>query len=204
MNFLKQGGFMMWTILFTSIVGLSIIIERYFYFRKAIKSQKQFLKDLKTLSVTKEKTHLKKFLKKLSDEKQYSFYLVIHTIVSNINKDNLTLEKLTLVAIQKEVSKLEKGLTALNTIASISPLMGLLGTVLGMIESFTYISFNQDQALGEDIANGISKALLTTAFGLFVAIPCIIFYNYFSKKLDTIINDIETTTLNIINQLKKS
>ncbi len=204
MNFLKQGGFMMWAILFTSVIGLSIIIERYFYFRKVIKNQKQFLKDLKTLSVTKEKTHLKAFLKKLSDEKQYSFHLVFHTITSNINKDSLTLEKLTLVAIQKEVGKLEKGLTTLNTIASTAPLMGLLGTVLGMIESFAYISFNQDQALGEDIANGISKALLTTAFGLFVAIPCIIFYNYFSKKLDTIINDIETTTLNIINQLKKS
>ena len=79
--------------------------------------------------------------------------------------------------------------------------MGLLGTVLGMIESFAFIS--TQSLAGERIANGISKALLSTASGLFVAIPCIIFYNYFSKKVDIIINHLETSVIEIINQLKK-
>jgi biopolymer transport protein ExbB len=91
---------------------------------------------------------------------------------------------------RQETRKLEKGLVALETIAAISPLMGLLGTVLGMVRVFEVI---KDQGIGQTAAlsGGISEALLTTVSGLFVGIPVLIAYYYFSSKSEGLILDIE-------------
>ncbi|RMF86179.1 MAG: MotA/TolQ/ExbB proton channel family protein, partial [Nitrospinota bacterium] len=90
----------------------------------------------------------------------------------------------------------------LGTIAAIAPLLGLLGTVTGMIKAFRVVSV---QGVGHPsaLAGGIAEALLTTAAGLIVAIPTIVFYYYFSRKADMLIIEMEKNALRMLNILKR-
>ena len=104
--------------------------------------------------------------------------------------------------LRRAVRHLEKGLTILETIAVIAPLMGLLGTVLGMIKVFGVI---KEQGIGQAAASsgGISEALITTVTGLFVGIPVLIFFNYFSRKAENFVLDIEKYSIILIQKIHK-
>jgi biopolymer transport protein ExbB len=95
---------------------------------------------------------------------------------------------------------LEKGLPILETIAVIAPLMGLLGTVLGMIKVFGVI---KEQGIGQAAAlsGGISEALVTTVTGLFIGIPVLIFFNYFANKAEGFVLDIEKHSTELIQKM---
>jgi biopolymer transport protein ExbB/TolQ len=84
--------------------------------------------------------------------------------------------------LDQEISKLESGLGILATLGSVSPFIGLFGTVVGIIKSFTALSLT-DTSNYTHVMSGISEALIATAAGLFVAVPAVMFYNYFTKKL---------------------
>jgi biopolymer transport protein ExbB len=101
---------------------------------------------------------------------------------------------------RQEIRKLEKGLVVLETIAAIAPLMGLLGTVLGMVEVFAVI---KEQGIGQTAAlsGGISQALLTTVTGLFIGIPVLIAYNYFTNKSEGLVLDIEKYTNQLVQKI---
>jgi biopolymer transport protein ExbB len=99
-----------------------------------------------------------------------------------------------------ETTRLTRYLGALGTIVGISPLLGLLGTVLGMIDVFKTIA---DVGTGQaaQLSNGISQALITTAFGLLIAIPSLVAYNYFLGKAESIITGLERETLRVLRGL---
>ncbi len=97
---------------------------------------------------------------------------------------------------------LERGLAALETIAGIAPLLGLLGTVLGMIKVFTVIS-RQGTGQASLLAGGISEALITTVTGLFIGIPALIMYNYFSHRAENYILDIEKYTTKLMQKIRR-
>jgi biopolymer transport protein ExbB len=99
-----------------------------------------------------------------------------------------------------EIPELEKNLPVLGTIAVISPLFGLLGTVTGMINAFTTIAL-EGTGDPQQLAGGISQALLTTAVGLSVAIPCLVFYNLFDSWVNRYVLEIEQVSNEIVNQL---
>lgn len=96
-----------------------------------------------------------------------------------------------------ESTRLSRNLGALGTVVGISPLLGLLGTVLGMIEVFRVIA---DVGAGHanQLSNGISQALVSTAMGLSLAIPSLVAYNYFQGKVESIIADLESETLRVL------
>jgi biopolymer transport protein ExbB len=100
------------------------------------------------------------------------------------------------------VPVLERYLMILGTIASISTLLGLLGTIIGMIKTFNVIA-----ALGyghpEALAGGISEALIATASGLGVAIPTLVLYNFFTSKVDSLVVEMEKNSLRMLNILKR-
>ena len=98
----------------------------------------------------------------------------------------------------EQIENLERRLSILGIVSYISPMAGLLGTVLGMIKSFKAIAL---QGTGDPnvVANGISEALITTAAGLLIAIPAIIAYNTFNRKVDKIMLEIEKTSTALIN-----
>ena len=99
-----------------------------------------------------------------------------------------------------EIPQLESNLVWLSTIAVVSPLFGLLGTVTGMINAFTTIAL-EGTGDPQELAGGISQALLTTAAGLTIAIPCLVFYNIFDSLVSKQVIDIETVSAEVINQL---
>ena len=201
METLLQGGLMMWCILLVSITAGAIVFERFLYLHKTKRQQKQVVSLFEASVVSKKKDKYSLLLKTLEAKKLNPFDALLKEILQNQKKDFHTLEKITEALFNEKIEKLEKGLSALATSASIAPLMGLLGTVFGMIQSFTQIAGGHSG--GEEIAGGISKALLTTAFGLMVAIPCIIFYNYFSKKVDSYIKETNIIVLKIIHSVRK-
>jgi biopolymer transport protein ExbB len=191
-------------ILLASILALAIIIERLIFF-------KQKRTDADTFSLK-----IKDILSKGSSDKVDKAIQLCHSfnspvarltniVLSNIHKETEDIEKLVQVEAQREIPLLEQRLTALNTIGSIAPLLGLLGTVTGMIASFGAISQGDlvgDSKAGTEIAKGIETALTTTAAGLVVAIPCIITYNFFSRKVEKLINEMEIHSTELIDFIK--
>ena len=101
---------------------------------------------------------------------------------------------------RQEIVHLERGLGLLETIAAIAPLLGLLGTVLGMIEVFDVVA-QQGAGQAQELSGGISQALITTATGLSIGIPALVAYNYFVGKAERLVLDIEDHTDRLIQSV---
>ncbi len=185
---INKGGIIMYLILPLSLVAFAIIIERLLYFRK-IKVDED--KMINRLRVTMEKHHydealaicesnpspVTNLLKVGLEHKKYGPQIMKDAIVDAANL---------------EIPRLERNLSALGTIANVAPLLGLLGTVIGNINAFDVL--HNMAAVGSDpskLSGDISVALLTTAAGIIVAIPAVIFYNYLVAKVNHIIIRLE-------------
>ncbi|HUP01710.1 MAG TPA: MotA/TolQ/ExbB proton channel family protein [Gemmatimonadota bacterium] len=101
---------------------------------------------------------------------------------------------------RQEVARLERGLGLLETIAAIAPLLGLLGTVLGMIEVFEVVS-QQGAGRAQGLSGGIAEALITTAAGLSIGIPALVAYNYFTGKAERLVLDLESHTNRLLQKM---
>ena len=113
-------------------------------------------------------------------------------------------EKIISRAGSRELRKLEKNLRGLGIIAHISPLLGLLGTVTGMIKCFMKIQELGGRVDAQVLAGGIWEALITTAAGLSIAIPAIIFYHYFEGKVDNFYHQMKDAAEEILEHLSTS
>lgn len=199
----SQGGLIAIILLLLSILSLSIILERFLLFLKFKSPHNIFVKIDSILSnslVTEENKNSIRSI--LNSDKSFYAHL-IYLIIENSQKNKDMLVDIIKVEIQEQVKVLEKRMTTLNIIATISPLLGLLGTVIGMITSFLILAKGDNSTSSDLLAKGISQALITTAAGLVVAIPSIVAYNYFSKKINMITDDLTIYSIKIIDQLKK-
>ena len=189
-------------LLISSILGLTIIIDRFIYFTR-IKSQDNSLAP-KLISLIKDK-ELKAAIALCETAKSP----LANIVMSGLKNSDMPKESMQ-SASNKELPRLERFISALSTISTVAPLLGLLGTILGMIQSFAVISV-AGSGNPSALASGIANALLTTAAGLIIAIPTVVFYNYFVNTLnerilfienlsnevsDYIINDSNTKTEN--------
>lgn len=197
-NVLTKGGIFMIFIGLASVVGLAVIIERFFVFLKSGKDVKNFVLKTKDLLMAKRYDEAIR----QADAIKVPIAPMIRTLIINRSKPREDLEKLAQAEAQKELPLLEARLSTLNTVGTIAPLLGLLGTVAGMIKAFSVIAAGNvaDSAL----AGHISEALITTASGLVVAIPCMIMYNYYERRVETIVNDLEVYSVELIALLKDS
>ncbi len=197
--FLK-GGIVMWPILLCSIIGLTVIIDRYIVLRKAKINIPAFM------------VRIRGMIKKKDISGAISYCMEEKSPVANIVRKGLKKYKLGHERVKEaienagsqEISKLEKGLPVLATVAGIAPLLGFLGTVTGMISAFMTIQDLQGQANPADLAGGIWEALITTAFGLMVGIPSLAFYNYFLSAVKKTVGDMETVANDVIDVIQDS
>lgn len=197
--FLK-GGFIMWLILACSIIGLMVIIDRFIVLRKAKINIPAFM------------VRIRGYIKKRDISGAVSHCMEENSPVSNIIRKGLKKYKLGHERVQEaienagrqEISKLEKGLPILATVAGIAPLLGFLGTVTGMILAFMTIQDLQGSANPSDLAGGIWQALITTAFGLIVGIPALAFYNYFLNAVKKLVGDMETVANDVVDIIQDS
>lgn len=179
-------------LLINSVFMISIVIDRFIFFSRLSLYSKDF-KD-KILELIKNNDFTTAI--NLCDINKG----VVANIVIEGLKNKEDIENAMLTQSVKEIPKIEKFISSLSTIATVAPLLGLLGTVLGMIESFSVLS--SSGSASPLLANGIANALLTTAAGLIIAIPSVVFYNYFVNKSNKQINGIEMLSNEIVNSIK--
>ncbi len=190
---MKLGGWVMWPILFSSIAAVSIIAERFWSLRRAQIIPPKLINQvwvwLKNNQIDG---------RRLRELKQSSpMGRIMAAGLSNANHGREIMKESVDDAVYHEVHQMERFLSALGSIAAISPLMGLLGTVLGMMDVFSSIVL-QGNTNTLALAGGISVALLTTAFGLIVAIPSAFFYRFFQRRIDELAVTVEQETVRLI------
>jgi biopolymer transport protein ExbB len=198
-TYLQQGGWVVYIIVLLSVVALAVFIERMFYLRKVRTNAKiineKMREKLKALRVDEAIAVCENHTGPASN--------IIKAGLEHYDKNRDDIERAMEDAAKYEIPKLNKSLPILGTIVSISTLLGLLGTVLGMITSSAVLS-TQGMSNPSDLIGGIAQALITTAAGLIVAIPSLVGYNYLVAKIDNIISDIEIITTDLIQLLNKS
>ena len=177
-----KGGIMMYPIFLASVIALTIIIERLIYFKKSNENPDDILAAIKDLVSDDKKTG--KIDSGKFDDGPVSRMLAVG--IEARNEPLWKLEEKLTVNGQEEIHGLRKNLRGLEVIATISPLMGLLGTVMGMVKAFNKVAQYKGQVDPSLLAGGIWEALLTTAAGLAVAIPVVIMLNYFERKVEAI------------------
>lgn len=182
MYWIKNGGILMYFILAMSIIGLAVVIERFIYFK--LSERDSFNKINPELRQLIEKGSVKEAIVLLNNQKASAARVLKDILIQyykSNSKDPVMLEEKGKESAMAQVPLLEKHMWMLSLVAHITPLLGLLGTVTGMIKAFQAVSVH-GTGDASVLAKGISEALFTTAGGLFVAIPATIFYNYFNKK----------------------
>ena len=205
-KYLINGGIFMWVILFASICGLAIILEKTYTFLTKEKKLKENEKNKLYKSL---RTGNREEILKLCKDKTDSVSKSVTKIVSNmdINFDELdnshrqVIEGIISESILEQTTELEKGMSLLGTVVNAAPQLGLLGTVTGMIVAFSALTRN-GTSTAKIVAGGISEALYTTAFGFIVAIPALVFYNYFNRRIDVIVAEMERAALQFLSRVK--
>lgn len=198
MSFLEivlKGGWIMLFIFIASIITITIIIDRYRVIRKSRSNVPAFL------------VKIRGYLKKNDIKGALTICMEEKTPTANIVKKGLKkfnfgherVKEAIESAGKQEITKLEKGLSVLATIAGVAPLLGFLGTVTGMITAFMKIEDLQGAANPSDLAGGIWEALLTTAFGLVVGIIAYTFYNYLVGAINEFVLDMEVVSNDVVD-----
>ena len=206
LKYLFDGEIFMWVILLASISGLAVIIEKMYTF---LSKEKKLSENEKNQLYKALRTANKEEILKLCKDKTDSVSKSVTKIVSNmdINFDELdnshrqVIEGIISESILEQTTELEKGMSLLGTVVNAAPQLGLLGTVTGMIAAFSALTRN-GTSTAKIVAGGISEALYTTAFGLIVAIPALVFYNYFNRRIDVIVAEMERAALQFLSRVK--
>ena len=196
---LFSGGLIIWPIILLSIISLAIIIEKSWNLARDMVLPRDLTKDV--ISQIEKKSLSNEMKEKMaydSIQGTIFFDLLEEKIKS---KTNLRLRAEEIGRF--EINKLEKFMTLLGTIASVSPILGLLGTVTGMISIFSNLLVVGTNSIGP-LAGGIAEALVTTAAGLIVAIPSLIFYRSFNRTIDNYSLELEEESNKLISYLSKN
>jgi biopolymer transport protein ExbB len=193
---LAAGGWLMIPIILCSIAVIAISAERYWTLNPAKIAPRHLLAQvwgwLKNNQLDPGK------LRELKQSSQLGQILAAG--LSNSRHGREVMKDSIQEAANQVVHEMERYITALGTIAAIAPLLGLLGTVIGMIKVFTAIMLQGTGNAGV-LAGGISEALITTAAGLCVAIPAMIFHRFFLRRIDTIVVTMEEEAIKLVDAL---
>ena len=181
LSFLARGGFLMVPILICSLIGMTLIIERLYVYRKL--QLGGFSLGEKVRAALKE-GDFEGAVANLADDGSAGTAVLRGAFLGPRETGKGGLRTAFILAAGDLVRGMEKSLRGLATIASISPLLGLLGTVVGMIRAFMQIESHGANISAGLLAGGIWEALLTTAAGLSVAIPCLLFHNLFQGRIE--------------------
>ncbi|SNR87291.1 MotA/TolQ/ExbB proton channel family protein [Desulfurobacterium atlanticum] len=199
-SLISKSGFIGYTLILLSVVSLAIVIEKIVMFRSSKIVPKDRLKTMVMLLSTNKIGDVIEFCKR----NRFLLSEIIIEAFRNIGEiSRVNFLNAFEVIARKKVAELERGMTLLATIATIAPLLGLLGTVLGMVKIFGVLDAGTSGiANPQQLSAGIAEALLTTVFGLIVAVPSYVAYNLLQRKLDKLVLEIEQAGVIIANNLK--
>ena len=195
---LVRGGVVMIPLFLASVVALAVVIERSFFLRRRRILPPDLIQVVNNIESPDE---LGKVMAGFNRHRG-PFLNILKTALENKSRSREDIKEALTDRGRQEARILERGLVVLETVAGIAPLLGLLGTVLGMIKVFRVIS---EQGLGQtqSLSGGISEALLTTVIGLTIAIPTLIAYNYFSHKVEDLVGETEKISSHLIDKIER-
>ncbi|MBS3810943.1 MAG: MotA/TolQ/ExbB proton channel family protein [Halanaerobiales bacterium] len=194
-NFISLGGPMAIPLIICSIFSLAVIIEKaVFFFRRKDNS----LRLLKRIELKVENDDILGALNELKGERGASAKL-LSTALSHYEENPERIREVLQVVGEDEIQKMEKHLPVLDVVAMISPLLGLLGTVIGIISSFNILGTAAGAANAAQISSGIAAALISTALGLIIAIPTAIFYSYYVNKVEDKSHEMNLSMIDIMD-----
>jgi len=192
-SIIQAAGWPIWPLIFASVVALALIFERFWSLRRSVVAPagmvEQLLAEVRQTGVTPELVG--------KTAQRGPLGRVLAAGLANIRAPRPVMKEAIEEVGRGVIHDLERFLTSLGTIAAMAPLLGLLGTVIGMIEIF-----GSQGAAGSDpimLARGISIALYNTALGLIVAIPSMIFYRYFRGKVDSLVVEMEQQAIRLVD-----
>ena len=210
LDLIVKGGVLMIPIILCSIVSLGIIMERMLQYRKEKTHLKKLLDKLEPLIIGNKMSEAKVLCEEAAGLIPKLYRAAIQELQKNMNfetpLENEIASVQRIIDAELEVNmipKLEKHLNTLDTLARGTPLLGLLGTVIGMIQVFFSLGLSQNSADPTILSKGIALALLTTAAGLIVAIPSFFMHRFFIGKVDQLLEESQKAKRWLIGQLPK-
>lgn len=199
-DIIQKGGPMMYLIVLSSIAAFSVAIERLYHLNRARIDADKFMDEITKILKRNKIIEAIELCNKMPGP-------IAHIIKAGILKHDRSkpeIKEAVEEAAQLEIPRLERHLPVLVTIAHIAPLLGLLGTVTGMIKAFQVIqakAISMAPVNPGDLAGGIWESLLATVAGISVAIPTYVFYNYLVSQVDNLVYDMETNATDLVNLL---
>ena len=196
-NLFNAGGFVMWPLLICSITSLSCILERFYYWANIDWHNKNTLEIIIEKFIKYPNDSIK-FLKK---NKNYPLSRILIRAYDYQSQDSESFHLALTYAIQSSIKEIRKFDNLFSTIITVSPLLGLLGTILGLIKSFALLDLGKGDINSIGVTGGISEALVSTAAGLIVAIFTLLFANYFKSQSNNHISLIQeySAKIEIVN-----
>jgi len=195
----QSGGMFMYVILTVSIVAFALFCERagFLYFRLKLNMEAPFQRILKKLS----ETNFRGALEECSRIEKHPLGRILKAGLLKSDKRDKDIERALEEKILQEIPLVKTRINLLTMFANISTLLGLLGTIVGLISAFQGVSSATGALKQEILASGISVAMLTTAFGLIVAIPCLVGFYLLNNRGEYIIDQFEEKSLSLFNVL---
>lgn len=201
LDFILKGGVVLWILLAISAFMVALIIERLLYFKRISIDETKLYDRIK---ITIEKGHVDEALA-ICDQNLSPFASLMRTGIENRDFPRSVQKEMLEDSAAQEAPRLEKNLVTLGTIASISPLIGLLGTVTGTIRSLGVLgkfgAMNNDPSL---LAGGLAEALINTVSGIIVAVVATIFYNYLVSRANNYLLRLEGQVNALIVMINKN
>jgi len=192
---LASGGVVLFLLVGLSIYSLALMWERWRAYSSTVRGQKNFLDRIRKAVAAGD---LATVLSQCQAVKGAASEVLLAALVGSPQKDER--RRSSERALERHVARLERGIGALGTIGSVSPFIGLFGTVLGVMRAFHDLASTASAGPGV-VAVGISEALVTTAAGLFVAIPAIVGYNYFTTRITRFADELRWMADEILDHL---
>ena len=196
-EFIVQGGAVMYVLLAASILALTIAFERGWSLRRSVVLP---AKEIEKIEEAVRSGDVDAAIQMCGDHNS-AMSRILWVALKNRGVRRAVMKEILEETGRQEVAHLERYVGVLGVIAAISPLLGLLGTVLGMIEVFQVISL-EGVGKADILAGGISTALNTTAAGLSIAIPSLVAYRYFESRVNSFVMEIEQHALHFVEMLK--
>ncbi len=198
LEYFQKGGPVMYFILLLSIYALSIIIERLYFFYRASFNYRAFSADIKKMIMNKQIEQALMLLKRTPGPLGAIMSQTLNLVSDGTRDLRGRINEIGAYEVQKSEGKLKH----LAVIGNITPLLGLLGTVTGMMTAFSAIALKGANN-PTVVAGGISEALITTAYGLIVAIPAVFAYNYLGSHYENIVMETEREASDFVDFIEK-
>jgi biopolymer transport protein ExbB len=197
---LQAGGIAMVVLGLLSIAALALVVYNFMTIKTEQLAPQRFTEDL----IQRLESRDDKGVRSMCSGKANIMAIIAWEGFERRNRGKLIVREAMENAARREIGKLWQNISYLGDIATIAPLLGLLGTTLGMIQAFNVISFAGANLKPIMLVGGISKALVTTAAGLIIAVPVLSFYSYFRGKVQDISDQVERYSMDVIKLIEES